>query len=247
MTDPYPSTQLPYSVHPEYTQALPFRVRMAQGEADLRRALAVRTQAYGKHVPGMEEALKEPENDDFRKDAVLLMAESKATGQVLGSVRLVSNIQQPLLMEHEVDLPARFVGRALMGAWRLTVLNCEAARMVASAFYKSLYEVSFHAGIDYVLVTARRPVDRLYKAMQFQDALGGQKVILSDTLNLPHGLYYLPVREADTLWRAAQCPLYPFMALTRHPDIEIDHDVVRRRFNQACFMNGGAAPRNIAI
>lgn len=119
--------------------------------------------------------------------------------------------------------------------------------MVASALYKSLYEVSFFSGIDYVLVVARHPVDRLYKAMQFKDALDGQKLALSNTLNLPHGLYYLPVREADALWRAAQCPMYPFMALTRHPDIEIDHDVVHRRFHQAAKVNGGAAPRNIAI
>jgi hypothetical protein len=247
MTDHDPFNGRPYSVHPETTQTLPFRVRLAESAADLRQAVAVRTQAYGRHVPGMEEVLKEPEPDDFRDDAILLIAESKLDGQVLGSMRLITNAQQALHLEHELELPRLFQGRRLLEAWRLTVRNCEQGRMVAAALYKSLYEVSFHSCIDYVLVVARHPVDRLYKAMQFKEALGGQKVTLSNTLNLPHGLYYLPVREADTLWRAAQCPTYPFMALTRHPDIEIDFDVVRRRFNQGSLVNGGAAPRNLAI
>jgi N-acyl-L-homoserine lactone synthetase len=247
MTDPNQIFGGPYSVHPEQTQSLPFRIRLADSDADLRQAVAVRTQAYGRHVPGMETVLKDPEPDDFRDDAILLIAESKEDGQVLGSIRLITNSQQPLHLEHEVDIPRQFHDRKLLEAWRLTVRNCEQGRMVASALYKSLYEVSFHSGIDYVLVVARHPVDRIYKAMQFKDALDGQKLSLSNTLNLPHGLYYLPVREADSLWRAAKCPLYPFMALTRHPDIEIDHAAIHRRFKQVSLMNGGAAPRNITI
>ncbi len=221
----------PYSVHAEATQSLPFRVRLASDERDLRRAIAVRMQAYGRHVPGMEEVLSAPESDDFRSDAVLMLAESKSDGQVLGSMRLLTNIQHPLHLEEELDLPRQFHGRKLLEAWRLTVRPGEAARQVSTALYKALYEVSFHAGIDHVLVVARNPVDRLYRAMQFKDALEGKKIALSNTLFLPHGLYYLPVKEADALWRAAECPMYPFMAQTHHPDIEIDHDVVHRRFH----------------
>jgi hypothetical protein len=78
--------------------------------------------------------------------------------------------------------------------------------------------------------------------------LGGQKLALSNTLNLPHGLYYLPVREADALWRNAGCPLYPFMALTRHPDIDIDHAAVHGRYHLSSWMTEeGAAHRNITI
>ena len=131
--------------------------------------------------------------------------------------------------------------KRMLEAWRLTVLHCEESRMVAAALYKSLYEISYHVGIDYVLVVARKPVDRLYKSMQFIEALNGQKLALKNTLNLPHGLFYLPVREADALWQLAQCPLYPFMALTRHPDIEIDLEEVHRRFHQLTQLNGGEA------
>lgn len=221
---------------------------MARSETDLLQAVAVRTQAYGRHVPGMEAVLKAPEPDDYRDDAVLLLAESKEDGQILGSMRLVTNARHPLHLEQEIDLPALFHGRKLLESWRLTVRNCQQARMVSAALYKSLYEVSFHSGIDYVLVVARHPVDRIYKSMQFKEALGGQKLALSNTLNLPHGLYYLPVREADALWKKASCPLYPFMALTRHPDIDIDHSAIHGRFHQpSTWMKEGAAPRNLAI
>lgn len=240
MTDPLLVNGRPYSSLPEQTQSLPFRIRVASSEADLRQAVAVRTQAYGRHVPGMEEVLKAPEPDDYRDDAVLLIAECKEDGQVLGSMRLLTNAQHPLHLEEELEIPAQFQGRKLLEAWRLTVRNAPQARMVPAALYKSLYEISYHSGIDYVLVVARHPVDRLYKAMQFREALGGQKLALSNTLNLPHGLFYLPIQEADSLWRKARCPMYPFMALTTHPDIEIDHDLIRRRFYQAASSKGNA-------
>lgn len=247
MTDPSVTTGRPYSVHPERTQSLPFRIRLASSEADLLRAVAVRTQAYGRHVPGMEEVLREPEADDHRDDAVLLLAESKDDNQILGSMRLITNLQHPLHLEEELDIPPEFQGCKLLEAWRLTVRNCPQARMVSAALYKSLYEVSYHAGIDHVLVVARQPVDRIYRSMQFKEALGGQKLALSNTLNLPHGLYYLPIREADALWRHAECPLYPFMALTSHPDIEIDHDAIRRRFRGETVMHGDGTAHNIMV
>lgn len=228
-------------------QWLPFRIRIASSDEDIHKAVAVRTQAYGRHVPGMETVLKDPEPDDYRDDAVLLIAESKEDGQVLGSLRLITNATHPLHLEQEVALPTAFKGCRLLEAWRLTVLNNEQARMVAAALYKSLFEISLRCDIDYVLVAARPPVDRIYRSMQFKDALAGEKLVLSNTLNIPHGLYYIPVREAATLWRIAKWPLYPFMALTKHPDIEIDHDVVRRRFHPVSLLNGGVASHNITV
>jgi hypothetical protein len=97
------------------------------------------------------------------------------------------------------------------------------------------------------LITARHPVDKMYRLMQFEDALAGQKLCLSDVSNLPHGLYCLPVRDADARWRKAECPLYPFMAHTRHPDIEIDYDVVHRRFSCLQAMCEGEHRLSIAL
>lgn len=221
----------PYSVLPQQTHTLPFKVRLAKVPADLARVLALRAQAYGRHVPELADSLGRAEPDDLRADTLLLLAESKEDGSLLGSMRLINNLHQPLKIEQETTLPAKFWGRRLVEARRLTVLPGTQGRMVSTALSKAMYEICFFSAMDEVLITARHPVDKMYRTMQFEDALGGQKLCLSDVSNLPHGLYCLPVRDADARWRKAECPLYPFMAQTRHPDIEIDYDVVHRRFS----------------
>lgn len=69
--------------------------------------------------------------------------------------------------------------------------------------------------------------------MQFSEVIRGQKILLSNTMGLPHSLYHLPVKEADKRWKQAQCPLYPFMAMTTHPDLELNHHDVLARFLSA--------------
>lgn len=225
----------PYSVDPVRTESLPFRVRLANTDHDLHRLVQLRAAAYGRHVPGMERVLAQPEEDDFRPDVALILAECKTTGEVLGSMRLVTNFQHPLHIETEIELPALFTARNLMEAWRLTVRPGPAGKMVTAALYKVLYEVGYAADVDHVLVVARRPVDRLYQSMQFKEALAGRKIALSNTLGLPHSLYHLPVKDADRLWRQAQCALYPFMAMTVHPDLEVHHHEVTQRFFAAAY------------
>ena len=180
----------------------------------------------------MEEVLAQAEEEDFRGDAAMVVAECKTTGRILGSMRLITNLHEPLLIESMVTLPPQFHSKVLLEAWRLTVRPGTEGRMVTSALYKVLYEACWHARIDHILVVARNPVDRLYRAMQFKDAIDGKKITLSNTLALPHGLYYLPVQEADALWLQAACPLYRFMAGTHHPDIEVDYAEVNRRFHR---------------
>lgn len=221
----------PYSQPAHRTQALPFRVRLAEGQADLEKALRLRSLAYGRHIPALASGLAQAEADDLRTDTLLLLAECHSTGQLLGSLRLINNLHGRLQIEEETRLPARFDGLRLVEARRLTVLPGQAGHMVSTALSKALYEVCFHSEMDEVLITARSPVDKMYRLMQFDDVLGGHPLHLPDVSGLPHGLYALPVRQADARWRQADCPLYGFMARTRHPDIQIDYQAVHRRFS----------------
>ena len=223
----------PYSAPAERVEILPFRVRLASNEDDLARLVRLRSDVYERHVPGMGEALRHPESEDFREDVALILAECKTTGTILGSMRLVTNLCTPLHLESEVELPAHFLGKKMLEAWRLTVRPGSAGKMVSAALYKALFEISHHCDIDHVLVVARRPVDRLYQMMQFSEVIRGQKILLSNTMGLPHSLYHLPVKEADKRWKQAQCPLYPFMAMTTHPDLELNHHDVLARFLSA--------------
>lgn len=226
----------PYSLKPIRTEFLPFRVRLANGAVDLTRIVALRSEAYGRHVPSLKSSLSAPESDDLHPDSILLLAESKLDNRVLGSLRLLTNIYRPLGIEKEVALPDRFQGCRLMEARRLTVRNGGQGRMVSTALSKALYEICYALQVTYVLITARRPVDLMYRAMQFENVLGeGETIPLSDVSDLPHGLYSLSIEDADTLWRKAQCPLYSFMALTDHPDIQINYEEIFRRLEYHSF------------
>ena len=81
----------PYSAAVERRELLPFRVRLAESAQDIDKAVEIRATAYARHIPGMGDALRKPEPDDLRRDALLLIAESKLDGGVVGSIRLQAN------------------------------------------------------------------------------------------------------------------------------------------------------------
>jgi len=221
----------PYSDAAIHTQDLPFTVRIATTRDELQGALRLRQTAYSRHLPAMAERLAHPEPDDLKSDAVLLVAQHKLDGRILGSVRLLTNGDEPLGIESETQLPARFKDKRLIEARRLTVCSGPDNRMVTPALIKAIYEISYRCGQDVFLLTAREPLDRMYRAMQFQDALDGQKLILSDVANVPHSLFYMDVVTADAQWKTSRWPLYGFLAGTSHPDISIDFILAEQVLN----------------
>jgi hypothetical protein len=225
----------PYGVAFEKCEDLPFKVRIANPQEDLASILELRSRAYGRHLPEMAKRLEQAEPDDLRDDALLLVAQCKDTGQLLGSVRLLTNVGRPLCIQQDANLPEKFHHRHLLEARRLTVLNEPKARMAMPALNKAIYEICYYCGIDIVLITARRPVDRLYRAMQFKDALDGVQVRLPDVNNVPHIVLYREIESAEQdVLDAAQWPFYDFMARTRHPDIHIDLQSAYERLCISC-------------
>lgn len=230
-----PSVRLdrPYTRPVLETQALPFRLRIAKNREDIERICLQRGGAYSRHQPDLVSRLSlcQPEADDLRDDAVLLMAESLEDGSVLGSLRLTTNINTPLRFEKEFDLPERFQRRALLEAGRMVTQNGPKGRMVVPSLIKVAFEICYRTGIDYLMLIARAPVDRMYKAMQFEDLYHGEKVFTSAQPGVPVTLFFMDILQVDHRFRTAGCPIYPFMAETHHPDIDIDYAVVYQRFN----------------
>lgn len=223
----------PYTRPALETQALPFRMRVAKSREDIERICQHRGEAYSRHQPDLVNklTLHRPEADDLRDDVVLVMAESHEDGSILGSLRLSTNINAPLRFEKEFDLPERFKKRSLLEAGRMVTQNGPMGRMVVPALIKVTSEVSYRAGIDYVMLIARAPLDRMYKAWQFEDLYDGEKVFTSAQPGVPVTLFFMDIPQVDHRLRAGQCPIYQFMAETHHPDIDIDHDFVHERFN----------------
>jgi hypothetical protein len=222
----------PYAQPPLNTQALPFRVRIAQGIEEIRRVCRHRGEAYSRHQPDLVKRLSlfEPEADDLRDDVVLVMAESHETGEIVGSLRLSTNLNSPLRFEKEFELPPHFHGKCLAEAGRMVAQNGPQGRMVVPALVKVSYEVCFRTGIDALLLIARPPIDRMYAAMQFEDVFG-ERVITSAQPGVPVTLFFMDTLRFVSSLQKAGFPLHGFLAETHHPDIDIDPDFVHERFN----------------
>ena len=149
----------PYSVAIERRELLPFRVRLAENAQDIERAVEIRAAAYARHIPTLGHALRRPEADDLRPDALLLIAESKLDGVVVGSLRLQHNFDRPLRIEGELTLPDAYQGRRLVEVRRLGVGNGISGRMVMAALVKAAYELCHAADVDYPHLR-RSPVGR---------------------------------------------------------------------------------------
>ena len=222
----------PYSAEVEGTEALPFRVRLVESAQDLENAVEIRSSAYSRHVPSVGRVLRVAEADDHRPDVLLLIAERKADKHVLGSVRMQPNRDKPLRIEGETTLPAMFDNRRLMEFMRLGIENGSSGRLVMAALVKAGYEICHGCDIEFVLVAGRR-CGAIYRSMCFDDVLQGKTVLLSYAGNfVPHGIFCIPVRDADRRCRDEIPGCTGFMAQTEHPDIEINFDRVLRTFGR---------------
>lgn len=232
MSRPHVRLDRPYSHAITETQLLPFTIRLARGQDDIEKVCLQRAQAYGRHQPDLVTrlTLSRPEPEDLRDDVLILMAQSKESDEVVGALRLQTNLNQPLRFETELALPERFRNKHLLEAGRMTVRNGPEGRMVLPALVKAAFEISYRVGIDFSLLIGRAPIDRMYHAMQFQDVFDGEKVVTSAQPGVPVTLFYMDMPQADARWIAAACPLYGFMAQTFHPDIDIDFERAQRAF-----------------
>lgn len=224
----------PYRQRPSTEQELPFRVKIVQSRADLERLCEHRASAYARHQPELVKRLHldRPEPDDERPDVVILIAEHKTSGEVVGSMRLKTNLHTPLKFEEELDLPPYLQNQVLMEAGRLTASRGVEGHMVVPAMVKVSYEIAHQTGIDYSMLIGRPPIDKMYRAMQFSDVFEGKLVVTSAQPGVPVHLFCMPMEDAEQRWLDAQCPLYDFMATTEHKDLKVDPAVALRQFQR---------------
>jgi len=192
----------------------------------------IRSSAFNRHFPELGSALRNAEADDHRPDVLLLIAERKLDGEVLGSMRLQPNIRRLLRVEEETKLPEEFQNRRLVEFMRLGIENGNAGRMVVAALGKAGYEIAHASRFDFILAAGRRSTSQIYRSMQFDDVFQGGTVALSYAQNAHHSIFALPVPDADRRWRIADHSLYDFMARTKHPDIQIDFERVSEIFER---------------
>lgn len=202
-------------------QRLPFTVRVVRHEPQLRKAIAIRQRAYERHLPALGELLREPEAQDRDPGCVVLLAESRLDGEPLGTLRIQTNSHRPLALESSVELPEWLSGARLAEATRLGIAEGRIGRMVKTMLFKAFYQHCLAAEMEWMVIGARSPLDRMYQALLFQDVFPGQGYIpLKHAGNLPHRILAFELETAEARWRAARHPLLDLFVHTSHPDIE---------------------------
>ena len=202
---------------------LPFTVRPVSCEDDLRKAIQLRHLAYSRHMPLFAESLKVPESDDVDDDVVVLMAESKLDGAVLGTVRIQTNRYNQLNLEQSVALPSWLKGHSIAEVRRLAVAPGSPGRLVKMVLLKACLEYSIKNDLDWIVVAARSPLDRTYEQLTFRDLLGGETFIpLPRENNVSHRVLGIETELVSSQLKAANHPLLNFFCFTNHRDIKLD-------------------------
>ena len=206
-------------------ERLPFTVRIVSSDLELAKAVSIRAEAYGRHLPDFAEKLRAPETLDTEPGVVVLLAESKLDGTPLGTLRLQSNAHMPLTVEQSVALPRWLRDRPLIEGTRLGVVGGSIGRLVKMVLIKATLQFCEDDGIDWAIVAARAPLDRLYDQMLFEDLFPEQGFFpMRHAYNLPHRVMGFEIETGHQRLVEAQHPLLKFMRYTHHPDIDVRVD-----------------------
>jgi len=202
-------------------QSMPFTIRIAFAEHDLHKAVEIRRVAYKRHLPDFAEKLG-IERIDRDPGVAVLLAESKLDGAPLGTMRIQTNEYAPLALEQSVRLPGWLASSRLAEATRLGVAGGGIGRVVKVMLCKALWLYCEQQSVDYMVITARSPLDREYDAMLFEDVFGEKEFMpMSHVGGLPHRVLAKNVMGARRRWKEAKHPLFDFMVHTEHPDIDL--------------------------
>jgi hypothetical protein len=202
-------------------ERLPFTVRVVRSEEALRKAVAIRQAAYARHMPAMAERLGAPEPLDHDQGSVVLLAESKLDGSPMGTMRIQTNRFNPLSIEQGVELPEWLHDKSQAEATRLGIDLGRTGRLVKTTLFKAFFLYCVEANIDWMVIGARSPLDRMYDALLFQDLFQGQYIPMRHFNNIPHRVLAFEVGTAEERWARANHPLYKFVFQTQHPDLDL--------------------------
>lgn len=202
---------------------LPFTVRVVRTPEQLKRVCEVRALAYGRHLPEFGATLVEPEPADWAPGTVILVAQSKDTGETIGTMRIHTNAHEPLPVQGIVPVPPEISRHLMVEVCRFSIRPGFTKSLARLALFKALYLYCYASQVQYMVVTARHPLNEIYKSLGFVPVQGGpeQWVPIPYTGNLPHSVLMFNVLMAERHWHDIGHPLYEFMGCTYHPDIQV--------------------------
>lgn len=195
---------------------LPYTIRLARTPRDLRAAVALRRQSYRRHFGPDFECELEPA--DVQAGSLVFIAADKRDDAVIGTARFATNRMQPLYIGSQLDLEPMFGNTHLADVHRLAVTSGTRGKLVKLGLFKATYLCAQALQVRHLVIGARSTLERDYLRLGFGDP-GGHRTML-ETLGRPHRLLSLDIAAAERRWREMQHPLYQFMVVDFHPDID---------------------------
>jgi hypothetical protein len=204
------------------TSTLSFTVRPVANGADLRRACEVRAEGYGHHMPSWRQSLIDPDALDRDPSVLVLLCEDKRTGAAIGTSRVQTNRDRPLMIEQSLALPASI---ARLGRAEITRLSTVqgADPLVKIALCKAAFLHCMATQSRFMVIGARNEaLVRQYRRVGFEDVYPDQGMIpLAHTGGLPHRVLAMDTFAAPRTWQQSNLGLFDFFFETLHPDIDI--------------------------
>jgi hypothetical protein len=203
-----------------------FRVRLVRTESQLEQAVQIRAFAYSRHHPELTQLVRSSESSDRHPDSIVLLAESRSTGEPEGTVRIQTNLREPSEFETHLALPEKFRRTTIAHVSRLAVRPSHRPGLVKVSLFKSLYRYCLATQIRWLMVGARPPMDRQFVSLGFEDVFDREDlVLLPSTGDIPVRVLAFDVVGAERKWRELGHRFYSYMFLEYTPDIEVFESV----------------------
>lgn len=209
------------------TERLPFRIAIVDSEADLLRVQSLRQAAYGHHLPGIAAKFAQPDPVDRMPDVTIFFAEDKATGRLVGSARIQTNLTNPLQIERSIELPPERRGSLLAEITRMTVI-AGYPHPVKLALVKAIHLYCIALQISGIVAASRPTLLRQYLNLGFVDLYGDDRLVpMAHGAGLEHRVLFRDTVTSEADSRARRHPDHAFVFRTFHPDLEIFDPVVQ--------------------
>jgi hypothetical protein len=202
---------------------LSFTVREVQTDEDLERVCELRARGYGRHAPKLRQLMEQPDAIDRSLSTTLLLCEDKASGEAIGTMRVVVNTQGGALeIEDFLEVPDWMAG-SRRGEMTRLVAAPGADPLVKPALWKAGYRICLQDSVEWLLIGARKPaLIKQYEYLGAKDMYPDQRLVpLGHGWTLPHRVFVFNVLTAAQDWYEARHRLLRFMVETEHPDIVI--------------------------
>jgi hypothetical protein len=207
--------------HLKTTQHLPFTIHISRSADTLARSIATRRRAFDRH----EHPVKNSEH--FQKQlrsesGVLISAESKSSGECLGSLKVESNQVQKFYFEKEVRTPDLEAGTVSLCASRISVADGREGFIVRTALCKALYLYAHAMQANYVYAFVDEVRFRLYTQLGFEAAFSSNPYLELECHDfVPLKLIRSMVNPSVEEMKKVSSRLQTFFLDTYHPDIKI--------------------------